>query len=505
MSKTEDRELVVQQTAIDEFILPVMNFTIGGRLRSANKAAASHFGLNQEALPQKDFFSLFYSEIYTWETILQILNQQSQPELVLGTSVDEVMTGESIVRLGWIRIGGEPIVQAVLLRNGIGVPKVSNLKNEALEYLSILAAGGFVLAFNKNFEYVFARGEFNGTGLTKKKVLGRHFSAIFSPAKSGTLYTAHLRAMAGQSTTVEEPIGKDKWFKWYIGPFTDKTSEAVGLVVATSIDEFKHGELELVRQLEDQKEKINQLKVENGVRKLIERNMQEQKHELELKNQELEQFAYVASHDLQEPLRMVSSYTQLLGKRYGDKLDPEANEFIGYAVEGATRMQSLITDLLSYSRVGRKEMSFERINLDVIIQVVKRNLSVLIEETGAEIIVEKSPLVLADAQQLIQLFQNLISNAIKFVKPGVKPEIRISARAQGKYWRICVQDNGIGFNMEYKDRIFQIFQRLHGRDKYAGTGIGLAICKKIVERHGGQIWAESELDMGTKFFFTLAR
>lgn len=202
---------------------------------------------------------------------------------------------------------------------------------------------------------------------------------------------------------------------------------------------------------------------------------------------------------------MVSSYTQLFAKKYGSQLDDQAKEFIGYAVEGATRMQALITDLLSYSRVGRKEMTFERINLNVVLQLVQRNLALLIEESSARIICEKAPFVQADASQLVQLFQNLISNAIKFVRPGAQPEIHISARPEGKFWLVTVQDNGIGFSMEYRDRIFQIFQRLHGRDKYPGTGIGLAICKKIVERHGGQIWAESEPETGTRFMFTLSR
>jgi PAS domain S-box-containing protein len=225
--------------------------------------------------------------------------------------------------------------------------------------------------------------------------------------------------------------------------------------------------------------------------------------ELEQSNAELEQFAYVASHDLQEPLRMITSYVQLLAHRYQDQLDNDANDFIGYAVDGATRMQQLINDLLAYSRVGTTVRLFEPTPCPNVIKQVIHNLEPAILESKATITYDELPVVMADKLQLEQLFQNLISNAIKFCSQA-RPQIHITAKQnQVNEWVFSVQDNGIGIEQIYADRIFVIFQRLHTRDKYSGTGIGLAICKKIVERHNGQIWFESQLGQGTTFYFTI--
>jgi signal transduction histidine kinase len=223
--------------------------------------------------------------------------------------------------------------------------------------------------------------------------------------------------------------------------------------------------------------------------------------ELRRSNAELEQFAYVASHDLQEPLRMVSGYTQLLSHRYQDKLGPDAAEFIGFAVDGAKRMHGLINDLLVYSRVthGNK---FAPIDCEAILKHVTSDLEVAISESGAIVAHDALPTVWADSEQLQQLFRNLIGNAIKF-RNGEQPHVRVSCQKKGEAWLFAVQDNGIGIDPQYIDRIFVIFQRLHTREQYPGTGIGLAVCKKIVERHGGKIWVESELGKGATFLFTL--
>lgn len=225
--------------------------------------------------------------------------------------------------------------------------------------------------------------------------------------------------------------------------------------------------------------------------------------ELERSNEELEQFAYIASHDLQEPLRMISSYTQLLAKRYKGKLDEDADEFINYAVDGASRMQVLINDLLSYSRVGTKGEEFVHVDLNNVLEVVKANLKGTIEKTGAIIKYGKLPTVRADNSQMIQLFQNLIGNAIKFRKEDVIPEVHIISEKEGNFFKFVIKDNGIGIDKKYLDRIFIIFQRLHTKDEFSGTGIGLAICKKIIERHGGEINALSDEGKGSEFIFTL--
>ena len=226
--------------------------------------------------------------------------------------------------------------------------------------------------------------------------------------------------------------------------------------------------------------------------------------ELARSNAELEQFAYVASHDLQEPLRMVASYTQLLARRYKGKLDANADEFIGFAVGGATRMQQLIQDLLSYSHVTTKGQSFQLIDAKTACDNALENLQTLIKDSNAVVNVGPLPAVLADASQLMQLFQNLIGNAVKYGNERT-PEIHVAAKPKGDQWVFSVQDNGIGIAPQYSERIFQMFQRLHTAKEYSGTGIGLAICRKIVERHGGKIWVEAQPGKGSTFVFTIPR
>jgi len=237
-------------------------------------------------------------------------------------------------------------------------------------------------------------------------------------------------------------------------------------------------------------------------RKLAEEKIKRTVADLERSNQELEHFAYVASHDLQEPLRMVASYTQLLEQHFGGQLDDKARKYIHYAVDGAVRMQTLINDLLAYSRVGRHGKSFEPTDAHAVLGMAIRNLTAAIGEAHAVITSDDLPTVTADASQLVLLFQNLLSNAIKF-RRGEQPRIHVSARRDGREWRFAVKDNGIGIEAQYAERVFVIFQRLHTKEEYSGTGIGLAICKRIVERHGGRIWFESSPGSGTTFFFTI--
>jgi light-regulated signal transduction histidine kinase (bacteriophytochrome) len=260
-----------------------------------------------------------------------------------------------------------------------------------------------------------------------------------------------------------------------IGLTPIRTEEGV-LVIATIVDitERKHAEEALLRRTDD----------------------------LRRSNAELEQFAYVSSHDLQEPLRMVSSYVQLLAKRYKGRLDEDADVFIGFAVEGAARMQQLINDLLVYSRVGTQAKPFAHTDLEMVFDHAIANLQVSIQESQAVITHDPLPSLWADPVQMVQLLQNLIGNAIKFCT-ATPPRVHIRAERQQAAWRFSVQDNGIGIDPKFAERIFIIFQRLNTRAEYAGTGIGLAICKKIVERHGGRIWAEPATEQGSIFLFTV--
>ena len=239
-------------------------------------------------------------------------------------------------------------------------------------------------------------------------------------------------------------------------------------------------------------------------RRKAEANLLQKVEALNRSNEELGQFAYIASHDLQEPLRMVASYTQLLSRRYKGKLDPDADEFIAFAVDGASRMQRLIQDLLAFSRVGSKGKDLLVTSSEDALQQALRNLRGAIEDSGAQVTHEPLPIVMADETQLVQLFQNLVGNAIKYQGPGV-PKVHVDvAKDGGKKWVFSVRDNGLGIDSQYFDKIFGMFQRLHKREEFAGTGIGLAICKKIVERHGGNISVESQPGKGSTFRFALA-
>jgi light-regulated signal transduction histidine kinase (bacteriophytochrome) len=225
--------------------------------------------------------------------------------------------------------------------------------------------------------------------------------------------------------------------------------------------------------------------------------------ELDRSNKELEQFAYVASHDLREPLRMMTGFAQSLEKRYRGRLDEAADEYIHFIVDGAARMQRLIDDILIYSRVGTRGVPFEPVDLNTVLGEVRLNLQAAIDETGARITADSLPTIEADPTQMQQVFQNLISNGIKFHRENEIPAVHVSASQAGGEWLFSVRDNGIGMDPELFGRLFVLFQRLHPPDKYPGTGVGLAVTKKIIERHGGRIWVESRPGEGSVFFFGL--
>ncbi len=283
---------------------------------------------------------------------------------------------------------------------------------------------------------------------------------------------------------VNEAKELNRWYDVYAFKIGGIESREVA-VLFNDITKFKETENELKESQDTLEEKVKQ-----------------RTEELAKSNAELEHFAYITSHDLREPLRMISSFLQLLERRYTDQLDEDANDFIGFAVDGAKRLDAMINDILVYSRVSNKERNLTMIDLNKVIDQVYVNLIASIDENNAELTYDSLPSLISDEQLMIQLFQNLIGNSIKY-RSQKTPKIHISANKEGNKYRFAIKDNGIGISPEHLEKIFTVFKRLHTHEEYEGTGIGLAIAQKIVEQQGGQIWAESELGKGTTFYFTL--
>jgi light-regulated signal transduction histidine kinase (bacteriophytochrome) len=275
------------------------------------------------------------------------------------------------------------------------------------------------------------------------------------------------------------------------------------------LEETQRAILNILEDFEDEKRKVEavnaELRREVADRTAAERALRDKSEALARSNAELEQFAYVASHDLQEPLRMVSSYVQLFEKRYAGQVDAKAQRYIEYAVEGAKRMQALIGGLLEFSRVGRIDEPVGPVDMGAALDQALLDLRSAIEESRAVVTRGPLPTVTGNAARIAQVLQNLIGNAVKYRRPDVSPAINVSATAAEREWVFAVEDNGIGIDQQYLERIFIIFQRLHTRTEYPGTGIGLSICKKVVEHHGGRMWAVSKPGEGTTFYFTLPR
>ncbi len=317
------------------------------------------------------------------------------------------------------------------------------------------------------------------TGAARDKLVGTDFADYFTePDKAREGYQRVLSEgfVTGYPLTIRHADGSLTEVLYNAAVYKDDRNNVLGVFAAArDVTDLKRAEAELAARA----------------------------RELARSNADLQQFAYVASHDLQEPLRTISSFSQLLARRYQGKLDSDADDFIAFTVDGAMRMQTLINDLLAFSRIDTQGSSFAPTDCEKILHSAEENLAAAIEESGAAITHDSLPKLVADERQLTQLFQNLLSNAIKFRRPEVAPRIHVSSKRQNGGWKLSIRDNGIGIDPHYFDRIFIIFQRLHGREQYTGTGIGLAICKKIVERHGGRLWVESESGTGSTFHFVI--
>lgn len=349
------------------------------------------------------------------------------------------------------------------------LPAIANLTEKQLLEMGTASMNKFLISLEDNSAYKIAAESLKNWEKDKLPGISKY---DIQPADLILVYAAQKKALMK-----------------FLPPYTTNAKKAIKVIDELE-DYYTRVKKDAVQML---------YKIQQEMEKLLKKNQDELKNS----NQELEQFAYVASHDLQEPLRMVTSYVQLLAKRYEGKLDQDANEFIAYAVDGSNRMRILINSLLEYSRVN-KIKSFEKINLNPLLENVLRDLKNQIHENNAQIKVNSLPIVWGDSILLSQLFQNLIANAIKF-KSTKKPQISISCKDENTQYLFSVKDNGIGIQKEYEEKIFVIFQRLHTKEKYPGTGIGLSICKKIVERHGGKIWVESKVGKGSTFYFTIKK
>ena len=354
------------------------------------------------------------------------------------------------------------------------IRKLSSAVEQSTSIIIITDVNGNIEYVNPKFTQV--------TGYTSEEVLGRNPNLLKS--------TETTREVYGKLWATITSGGE-----WH-GELHNKKKSGESYWAQVSISPIKNMDGITTHYLGVQEDITEKKKAQSA--------LQNYAKELERSNEELQQFAYVASHDLQEPLRMITSYLTLLENRYKDKLDDDADEFIEFAVDGAKRMKQLIKDLLQFSRVGTHGKSFQKTNCEAVLKKTLSNLEVAIIENQAEIIYDSLPMIKADDFQLLQLFQNLISNAIKF-RSEKPPQIHIGAISKNGEWEFSIKDNGIGIEKEYEKRIFVIFQRLHTNNKYPGTGIGLALCKKIVERHGGHIWFESKLGEGSTFYFTIPR
>jgi PAS domain S-box-containing protein len=327
-------------------------------------------------------------------------------------------------------------------------------------------------------------------GRTREQFIGTDFSAYFTDpemARAGYQQVFREGSVHDYPLEILHTDGHVTAVLYNAAVYRDPRGDPVGVFAAAR-------DITAQRKAEAALREINET---------MERRVATRTAELARSNEDLQHFAYIASHDIQEPLRMVSGFLKLLEERYRSQLDAKAQEYIGYSVEGATRMSQLIADLLAYSRVDQKGEQFRPVDAAVALGEALANLQGSIQEAGAQVTWDELPTVTADATQLMQVLQNLVGNAIKFRDPARPCQVHVAARRQDGRWTFSVRDNGIGVDPRHQDRIFVIFHRLHTRQKYPGTGVGLAICKRIVERHGGRIWVESKVGEGSTFYFTM--
>jgi PAS domain S-box-containing protein len=458
---------------------------LNGIITTWNKSAERLYGYSEEEAVGKHINLIVPRELH--EEARLLLREVAQGKVAKRHETVRVKKDGSRIYISLVlspvRDGAGNIIGASVIGHDITEAKNAKAALEESEEklrLFIEHAPAALAMFDHDMRYLEASSRWKTErGLEGRDVRGLLHYEAFPWAKRWQ--ESHRRALSGEVVRDENAMlqgadGTERWIRWEIRPWHAK-GEIGGIIILTE---------------------------DITVRKQAEEAAERYTRELKRSNEELEQFAYIASHDLQEPLRMVASYSELLAERYHGKLDANADKYIGYAVDGAHRMQRLIRDLLAYSRVSSQARPLQATDASAVLNLVIATMKAPIQSSGAEVICRSLPNVMADEGQLAQVFQNLIGNALKF-HSDAPPRIEIGACGSGDVWQFIVADNGIGIAKENAGRIFQMFQRLHTREEYEGSGIGLAIARRIVERHGGRIWFDSTPGQGTTFYFTLPR
>ncbi len=475
---------IYNRSLIESSVDPLVTINPSGIVTDVNKSTESITGLKREELIGTDFSDYFtepekaregYKIVFkngmvrNYPLELKHISGDVTPVLY-NASVYKDESGEII----GVFAAARDITERTKTERKLKLAGIYNrsLIEASIDPLVTIGPNGKITDANRSTETI--------TGFTRDEIIGTDFSDYF---------TEPSKANMGYKEVFSKGIVRD-----YPLEIKHKTGDITPVLYNASVYKDESGEIigvfAAARDITERKE----------AEKILKQNLEE----LSRSNKELEQFAYISSHDLQEPLRMIASYLQLLERKYKGKLDDKADKYINFSVDGATRMQNLIDDILDFSRITTRAKELKPTDLESVYNGVISNLEVSIKETKADIVHDHLPVVMADNTQIAQVFQNLISNAIKF-RSEDQPKINITTKEEEDHWLFAVQDNGIGIDSKHSDRIFEVFKRLHKKRDYPGTGIGLAITKKIVERHGGYIWVKSEIDKGSIFYFTLPK
>ncbi len=471
------------ENIVETIIEGLWEIDSNGKTCYVNKQLADMLGYNQNELLNRPFFD--FIDVKYVDHAKKLFERRKQ-------GIKERYDTRFVRKDGsviWVTVSASPIIKNNQFTGAIGLVTdimerkriEDELKESEERYRTIVEySNDMIWALDTEGKFTFfnKRAE-KLSGYNFEEWKGKSFSPLISEEELPKVIDAFHRVLAGQSLEYEVT-------------FVNKFNKRITLSVNTTPIYSKGrvvGTTSFGRDITEQKK--------------AEIKIKEKTEELKRSNIELEQFAYIVSHDLQEPLRSISGFTEILARRYKNKLDPEADQFITYVINGSKRMQQMINDILALSRVGTKTKEFLPAYITDVLDSVFINLRLLIEKNNAIITYDKMPIVNVDKSQFVQLFQNLVENAIKFRKKDVIPKIHISAKKEKNEWIFSVQDNGIGIDPKNFHKLFIIFQRLHSRNEYEGTGIGLAICRKIVERHKGKIWVESELGKGSTFRFSI--